>query len=96
MDTAFLQSFAAIELKTAPTVRMKAQTDAVRSPFNFFRRSFVSQRYSPRALNIFQAYPGCIDQKCDNGACYGAGERCDGKLDCRDGTDEFNCSAFCT
>lgn len=37
-------------------------------------------------------YPECTQLRCANGACYNRTQRCDHILDCRDGSDEANCS----
>lgn len=37
-------------------------------------------------------YPECAQLRCANGACYNRTQRCDHVLDCRDGSDEANCS----
>lgn len=37
-------------------------------------------------------YPTCDQLTCANGACYNTSQRCDQKVDCRDSSDEANCS----
>lgn len=37
-------------------------------------------------------YPECSQLRCANGACYNRTQQCDQILDCRDGSDEANCS----
>lgn len=41
-------------------------------------------------------YPRCEQLSCANGACFNASQRCDGKVDCRDSSDEANCSKYNT
>lgn len=40
-------------------------------------------------------YPTCDQLTCANGACYNTSQRCDQKVDCRDSSDEANCSMSC-
>lgn len=40
-------------------------------------------------------YPTCDQLTCANGACYNTSQRCDQKVDCRDSSDEANCSKSC-
>ncbi len=44
-----------------------------------------------RAL-FLSVYPECSELRCANGACYNRSQRCDQVLNCRDGSDEANCS----
>ncbi|XP_046661974.1 CD109 antigen isoform X3 [Homalodisca vitripennis] len=43
-------------------------------------------------MNLCNATQGFAE--CLNGRCYKATQKCDGKLDCEDGTDESNCPGF--
>ncbi|KAG2459292.1 LRP2 protein, partial [Polypterus senegalus] len=40
-------------------------------------------------------YPVCAQLTCANGACYNHSQRCDGLLNCRDASDEANCTNRC-
>uniref|UniRef100_A0A2K5CE98 EGF-like domain-containing protein n=1 Tax=Aotus nancymaae TaxID=37293 RepID=A0A2K5CE98_AOTNA len=40
-------------------------------------------------------YPTCEQLTCDNGACYNNSQKCDSKVDCRDYSDELNCTEIC-
>lgn len=42
----------------------------------------------------FADYPPCTEKACANGACYNNSQHCNGLQDCRDGSDEFNCSEW--
>jgi len=47
--------------------------------------------------NVFLWYSACdaaTQFRCGSGECKSLCTRCDGQLDCRDSSDEFNCSAL--
>ena len=55
----------------------------------------LSQRLltlSPRSLLCVPDYPQCTELRCANGACYNRTQRCNQVAECRDGSDEANCS----
>lgn len=39
-------------------------------------------------------YPECPELRCASGACYNTSQRCDQVLNCRDSSDEANCSEW--
>uniref|UniRef100_A0A672KHW3 Low-density lipoprotein receptor-related protein 2-like n=1 Tax=Sinocyclocheilus grahami TaxID=75366 RepID=A0A672KHW3_SINGR len=45
---------------------------------------------------FLSVYPECSELRCANGACYNRSQRCDQVLNCRDGSDEANCTQRCS
>ncbi|KAL8183431.1 UNVERIFIED_CONTAM: hypothetical protein K2H54_041033 [Gekko kuhli] len=47
-------------------------------------------------MYLLVEYPVCDQLSCSNGACFNASQHCDGKVDCRDASDETNCTHGCS
>lgn len=62
--------------------------------FFLFFLSWINKGIDQMYLRVFfpPDYPQCTEKTCANGACYNNSQHCNGLQDCRDGSDEYNCS----